>query len=334
MGVAIKPQVLRKIENNRGEVIEVFQPTVDKVFPVEAVARLVSVMQDVVKYGTGTGAKLDDRPVAGKTGTADEAKDIWFVGFTPDMVTAIWGGNDENLSIEGKHVTGGDVMAKIWKDYTKAYYILHPTPPGSFVPPTAPTDEEKKLVEKTESKLNSKVVKSDTVAAPTPTKDADGTPGEKPASPAANQTPVEVTKVESAPSAQTEIKPAPSADEKAPVPAPERSINPTPAPAIAPTPAPTPVSAPVPAPNAVPSPAPALSPKSMAPAAQPALGLKSMAASNRSALISMPADALDSVKRERPTRLYPYNPPALKSKYLPAPAPQPAFQPLLDGNHN
>ena len=339
MGVAIKPQVLRKIENNRGEVIEVFQPTVDKVFPVEAVARLVSVMQDVVKYGTGTGAKLDDRPVAGKTGTADEAKDIWFVGFTPDMVTAIWGGNDENLPIEGKHVTGGDVMAKIWKDYTKAFYVMHPTPAGSFVPPSAPTEEEKKLAEKAESKLNSKVVKSDTVAGPSTA--SDETPAEKPAdSTAANQTPVEVTKVEASPSS-SEIKPAPSPEEKAPVPAPERSLNPAPAPAPAPTPAPTP-SAPVAAPNAVPS-TPALPPKSMAPAVAPApaaFPTKSMAPAERSSLISMPADALDPVKRERPTRLYPYNPPrrflpAPSSALSPAPSPAPAvLQPLPGGTTN
>jgi penicillin-binding protein 1A len=100
-------------------------------------------MQGVVKFGTGTGAKLDDRPVAGKTGTADESKDIWFVGFTPDICTAVWGGNDENLPIAGHNVTGGDVMAKIWKHYMQAYYEAHPTPAGTFVAPTGALAEEK-----------------------------------------------------------------------------------------------------------------------------------------------------------------------------------------------
>lgn len=162
MGVAIKPQVLRRIENNRGQVIEVFQPKADKVFNVEPVARLVDVMQDVVKYGTGTQAKLGDRPVAGKTGTADAGKDIWFIGFTPDMVTAVWGGNDENLPIPGQHVTGGDVMAKIWKDYMKAYYVMHPTPPGSFVTPSAPSREEKKNVPKKNNDSGQLAKQSDT----------------------------------------------------------------------------------------------------------------------------------------------------------------------------
>ncbi|HEY9714065.1 MAG TPA: PBP1A family penicillin-binding protein, partial [Chroococcales cyanobacterium] len=144
MGVAIKPQMLRRIENNRGQVIEVFQPPADRVFNVEPVARLVDCMQDVVKMGTGTQARLKDRPVAGKTGTADEGKDIWFVGYTPDMVTAVWGGNDDNLPIPGQHVTGGDVMARIWRDYATAYYQVHPTPAGEFIRPSASPKEIKK----------------------------------------------------------------------------------------------------------------------------------------------------------------------------------------------
>jgi penicillin-binding protein 1A len=100
------------------------------------VAALLEMLQEVVKSGTGTMARLPDRPVAGKTGTADEAKDIWFIGFTPDMVTAVWGGNDENKPIPGTYVTGGTVMAKIWKDYNLLYYEKHPTPPGTFIAPS------------------------------------------------------------------------------------------------------------------------------------------------------------------------------------------------------
>lgn len=149
VGVAMTPQVLRRIENSRGQVIEVFESKVDKVFPVEPVAELLDVMQDVVKYGTGTQAKLSNRPVAGKTGTADAAKDIWFIGFTPDLVTAVWAGNDENLPIPGTNVTGGVVMAKIWRQYNEGYYKAFPTPPGSFIAPTmkfVPKPLEEKLV--------------------------------------------------------------------------------------------------------------------------------------------------------------------------------------------
>lgn len=135
-GTSVTPQVLRRIENNKGEIIQVFQAKADKVFPDQPVAELVDVLQDVVKYGTGTQAKLLDRPVAGKTGTADAGKDIWFIGFTPDLATALWAGNDENLPIPGTHVTGGVVMAKIWRAYNQAYYKEYPTPPGAFIAPS------------------------------------------------------------------------------------------------------------------------------------------------------------------------------------------------------
>ena len=136
-GISIRPQVVRRIENNRGQTIQVFESRVDKAFESQPVSVLVDIMQDVVKMGTGTQARLADRPVAGKTGTADEAKDIWFIGFTPDLVTAVWGGNDDNLPIPGTFVTGGTVMAKIWKSYNQAYYEKYPTPPGAFIIPTA-----------------------------------------------------------------------------------------------------------------------------------------------------------------------------------------------------
>lgn len=135
-GIAIHPQVIRKIENTRGQVIESFESRYDKAFESEAVAELVSILQDVVRVGTATQAKLPDRAVAGKTGTADAGKDIWFSGFTPDMVTVVWGGNDENEPIPGHNVTGGTVMAKIWRMFMEAYYKSHPTPAGAFMDPT------------------------------------------------------------------------------------------------------------------------------------------------------------------------------------------------------
>ena len=306
MGVAIKPQVLRRIENNRGQVIEVFQPSVDKVFPVEPVARLVSMMQDVVKFGTGTGAKLDDRPVAGKTGTADAAKDIWFVGFTPDMVTALWGGNDENLPIKGNHVTGGDVMAKIWKHYNQAYYTVHPAPAGSFVPPSAPTEEEQKREQKSAAKLNQKVVKSDTVVAPV-----------SPVVPEGNetvpavQTPVEVNKVETAPApggtpASDGFKiSAPEEKTAAPVPAPDRTVGTPPSTPTTPsTPSTTPTVAPTPAPSPVPAPAAGYNPH----------GTSHPDSSTHTVMLNMPPEAPQRQAAASSGRLYPYTP---QSKFMP-----------------
>lgn len=244
-GVSIKPQMLRRIENNRGQVIQVFEGKYDKVFNMQPVAKLVDVLQDVVKYGTGTGAKLDDRPVGGKTGTADEGKDIWFIGFTPDLVTAVWGGNDENKPIAGHNVTGGVVMAKIWKEYMKAYYVAIPTPAGTLITPSPEEKEEKD----SDSKL---------------AKDGDSTPlllpglklgsdEPKAASDAAVAKPVEF-----APPDKPKVDTSPSIPATTPITAPPAVATPEPAresppvapePSVAPAPAPAPALAPAPAPS-------------------------------------------------------------------------------------
>lgn len=141
-GVRITPSFIRKVESKDKTVLRQYVTDKVKVFDQEPVAELVDAMEDVVQKGTGTHARLFDRPVAGKTGTADGGRDIWFVGFTPDMVTAVWGGNDKNLPIAGKQITGGTIMAGIWQNYMKAYYKSHPTPPGAFVPPQTPLAQE------------------------------------------------------------------------------------------------------------------------------------------------------------------------------------------------
>ena len=79
--------------------------------------QLVTMMQGVITRGTGTvaGAGLN-RPIAGKTGTSQDFNDAWFVGFTADLVTAVWIGFDDNTSLGDKE-TGGSLSAPIWHDY-------------------------------------------------------------------------------------------------------------------------------------------------------------------------------------------------------------------------
>ncbi len=82
--------------------------------------QLVAMMQGVVARGTGTAAGAGlGRPVAGKTGTSQDFNDAWFVGFTPDLATAVWVGNDNNTSLGDKE-TGGAVAAPIFRDYMAA----------------------------------------------------------------------------------------------------------------------------------------------------------------------------------------------------------------------
>ncbi|MEH6727739.1 MAG: penicillin-binding protein, partial [Hyphomicrobiales bacterium] len=65
--------------------------------------------------GTATKARLDDRPAGGKTGTSQDFRDAWFIGYTANLVTGIWLGNDDNSPT--KRASGGNLPAVIWHDY-------------------------------------------------------------------------------------------------------------------------------------------------------------------------------------------------------------------------
>ena len=99
--------------------------------------QVVTMMQGVVARGTGfTAGKGLDRPIAGKTGTSQDFNDAWFVGFTPDMVTAVWIGFDNPTSL-GDNQSGATIAAPIWHDYMAQALKGHPT--LKFVAPTGVT---------------------------------------------------------------------------------------------------------------------------------------------------------------------------------------------------
>jgi penicillin-binding protein 1A len=135
-GIYLPPTFIRKVLDSDGKILSQEQPLPRKVFDAEPVAQLVDIMRDVVNLGTGKAARLDGREVAGKTGTADGARDVWFVGFTTDTATAVWAGNDSDKPIAGKSVTGGSVTAGIWRNYMSGYYADHHIPATTFTRPS------------------------------------------------------------------------------------------------------------------------------------------------------------------------------------------------------
>ena len=131
-GVRINPIIIRKIVDAKGRVIEENTAIPVQALPERDVAKLVSILQGVVSYGTGAFANIPDRYIAGKTGTADGSRDIWFTGFTPDTVTTVWCGNEKNLEVKSRYATGGSTPAWIWREYMTKYYSERPKPVRNF----------------------------------------------------------------------------------------------------------------------------------------------------------------------------------------------------------
>ncbi len=86
----------------------------ERVISEQAAQLLTYMMSQVIEGGTGTRARLDGRPAAGKTGTTTAGRDAWFIGFTADYVTGVWMGYDDNKPLTG--VTGGGLPAEIWHE--------------------------------------------------------------------------------------------------------------------------------------------------------------------------------------------------------------------------
>jgi penicillin-binding protein 1A len=95
-GKYIEAHGIRKVINRQGEVIYKHPTKGKRVFGKDTAAIVTWMLQQVVNAGTGRAASLRDRPVAGKTGTTDRSRDLWFVGYVPQLVTGVWLGNDDN----------------------------------------------------------------------------------------------------------------------------------------------------------------------------------------------------------------------------------------------
>jgi penicillin-binding protein 1A len=89
---------------------------------------MTSIFEDVINHGTGYPNAIIGRPAAGKTGTTSSFRDAWFVGYTPDLVAAVWLGNDDYTPMVESY--GGNVPARIWARFMKA--ALAGTPPHEF----------------------------------------------------------------------------------------------------------------------------------------------------------------------------------------------------------
>ncbi|MEI7669857.1 MAG: penicillin-binding transpeptidase domain-containing protein, partial [Pseudomonadota bacterium] len=114
-GSSVLPYAIRKVETSDGRVIfEKQTVSSGEVLSQPIVKMMNNMMLAVTTIGTGRGAQFG-RPVAGKTGTTSDYRDAWFIGFTPELVTGVWVGNDDTSTM--KKVSGGALPASIWRSY-------------------------------------------------------------------------------------------------------------------------------------------------------------------------------------------------------------------------
>lgn len=130
-GTYVEPTTLGEILTSSGDVIRPDQERIPGAVSRGNVYLLTKAMQDVLRRGTGRAA-LIGRPAAGKTGTTNDYADAWFVGFTPDLVAAVWVGYpDARISMPG--VSGGTLPAAIWRNFMLD--ALDGKPPRGFTIP-------------------------------------------------------------------------------------------------------------------------------------------------------------------------------------------------------
>jgi len=118
-GVHVRPSSIKRVLDRHGRVIYQSKTKFSPALDPESNAISISLMRGVVTGGTGRPAQLGDRQVAGKTGTSDKARDLWFIGYIPQLVTGIWLGNDNNSPTKGASTTAAIIWQQFMVDAVK-----------------------------------------------------------------------------------------------------------------------------------------------------------------------------------------------------------------------
>jgi penicillin-binding protein 1A len=121
-GVHIPPSPFRIVKDSLGNtVLDNQYPEQTEVVSAGTAYIVTTMLEDVINHGTGYPNAVIGRPAAGKTGTTSDFRDAWFVGFTPDLVTAVWLGNDNYHPMNESY--GGNIPARIWARFMRGALI-------------------------------------------------------------------------------------------------------------------------------------------------------------------------------------------------------------------
>jgi penicillin-binding protein 1A len=117
-GIAISPHVVERVVTAEGKTLYRARPhNLGRVIEDRHVGMMNRMMQETLLTGTARKAELSGWPAAGKTGTSQDFRDAWFVGYTSHLVTTVWLGNDDNAPT--RKTTGGGLPVEIWSRFMK-----------------------------------------------------------------------------------------------------------------------------------------------------------------------------------------------------------------------
>jgi membrane carboxypeptidase/penicillin-binding protein len=141
LGYRVRPRGLVSVVNATGETIEHVHTEREQILSEDVAFQMVSMLQDVVQRGTGAGARAAGvrGDIAGKTGTTNDYRDAWFVGFNSSVVVGVWVGFDEPHKIRDGG-SGSRVALPIWSDFMRR--AASRVPAEAFQAPDALRSEE------------------------------------------------------------------------------------------------------------------------------------------------------------------------------------------------
>ncbi|MCK5187243.1 MAG: PBP1A family penicillin-binding protein [Deltaproteobacteria bacterium] len=128
-GFKVEPIFITKVTDRNGTVLEENKPRLSQAISPQTSYIMTSLLKSVVEEGTGRKVKALHRPCAGKTGTTNDVRDAWFIGFTPHIIAGTWVGFDDEKPL-GKHETGAVAASPIWLKFMQE--VLEGTPMKTF----------------------------------------------------------------------------------------------------------------------------------------------------------------------------------------------------------
>ncbi|MDR3176133.1 MAG: PBP1A family penicillin-binding protein [Desulfovibrio sp.] len=133
-GKRVKPRIITSISNSWHKQLVAFEADVQEAITPQNAFVMDYLLKGVISGGTGSAARVLGKPMGGKTGTSNDERDAWFIGFTPHLVTSVWVGYDNNIPM-GRSEYGGKAALPIFINYRKAVEPMYPSddfpvPPG------------------------------------------------------------------------------------------------------------------------------------------------------------------------------------------------------------